>query len=193
MSVHHLPQTAGEQGEVLAHNAVRVPVSSAAELLAVFEQGVSLRTVGSTTMNQRSSRSHAILTLLLTRTWVDERGRRLRTRSKLNLVDLAGNERVRRTGAEGQRLRESSGINSGLLALGKVVAALASGGEGCGRAATHVPVRDSKLTRLLADALGGAAATVLIACVAPDMVSAVLCCNVMCCAVPLANLHAAAD
>ncbi|EFN57636.1 hypothetical protein CHLNCDRAFT_9849, partial [Chlorella variabilis] len=161
---------AGEHGDVLAHNAVRVGVASSAQLLAAFERGVQLRSVGATAMNRHSSRSHAIFTLLLTRAWADVRGRRLRARSKLHLVDLAGSERQRRTGAAGQRLKESSGINSGLLALGKVVAALARL-DPAADARPHVPLRDSKLTRLLADSLGGTSATVLIACVAPDMIN----------------------
>ena len=96
---------AGEHGDVLAHNAVRVGVASSAQLLAAFERGVQLRSVGATAMNRHSSRSHAIFTLLLTRAWADVRGRRLRARSKLHLVDLAGSERQRRTGAAGQRLK----------------------------------------------------------------------------------------
>ena len=86
--------------------------------------------------------------------------------ARLHLVDLAGSERAARTGATGARLREGAAINRGLLALGNVVAALAAR-DASPSSTRHIPYRDSKLTRLLADALGGCAATVLIACASP--------------------------
>mgnify|MGYP003312984875 CR=1 FL=1 len=86
--------------------------------------------------------------------------------SKLNLVDLAGSERAKRSGAEGARLREGIAINGGLLTLGKVISALSDADRS--RRPVHVPYRESKLTRLLADSLGGTARTVMLACVSPD-------------------------
>ena len=86
--------------------------------------------------------------------------------ARLHLVDLAGSERASRTGATGARLKEGAAINRGLLALGNVIAALAAR-EASPSTTRHIPYRDSKLTRLLADALGGCAATVLIACASP--------------------------
>eukprot|EP00953_Heterococcus_sp_UTEX-ZZ885_P041164 21017-Heterococcus_DN1.PRE.4 len=91
--------------------------------------------------------------------------------SKFHLVDLAGSERAKRTGAEGARLREGININKGLLALGNVICALADrskNGSAGGSAGGHVPYRDSKLTRLLQDSLGGNSQTLMVACVSPS-------------------------
>ena len=99
-------------------------------------------------MNDRSSRSHALLQVRVRRANGSV--------GKLVLVDLAGSERATRTQAQGQRLREGIEINKGLLALGNVVAALASNEEGK-NSRKHAPFRDSKLTRLLKDSLGGTA------------------------------------
>ena len=120
-------------------------------------------------MNSHSSRSHAIFTITL-----ELRAKRqlsqvdifnqkfeevILRRSKLHLVDLAGSERLKRTGAEGVRLKESVKINTGLLALGNVISVLGqepkSGGPQGTPGDRHVPYRDSKLTRLLQDSLGG--------------------------------------
>lgn len=141
---------------------------SPAHVLDLLRQGSLCRTTKSTDMNLVSSRSHAIFTLLL-------RQRRIRyeadgtlrdrvTCSKLHFVDLAGSERLKRTNVSGERARESISINSGLLALGNVISAL---GDETKRA-THVPYRDSKLTRLLQDSLGGNSRTVMVACVSPS-------------------------
>ncbi len=83
------------------------------------------------------------------------------SQAKFHFVDLAGSERAKRTGASGTRLKEGIGINKGLLALGNVISAL--GDES--KAGSHVPYRDSKITRLLQDSLGGNARTLMIACV----------------------------
>ena len=105
----------------------------------------------------RSSRSHAIFTIHVERRGADAADV---TRAKMHLVDLAGSERAKRTKAEGQRLKEGIQINKGLLALGNVISAL---GDDKRRAAgTHVPYRDSKLTRLLQDSLGGNSRTVMV-------------------------------
>ncbi|KAJ9082159.1 Chromosome-associated kinesin kif4a [Entomophthora muscae] len=102
-------------------------------------------------MNQDSSRSHAIFTLILELDGIE---------SKLNFVDLAGSERIKKTGAVGGRAKEGISINGGLLALSNVIGALGSNSP-------HIPYRESKLTRLLQDSLGGSAFTTLIACVSP--------------------------
>ncbi|XP_078741275.1 chromosome-associated kinesin KIF4-like, partial [Lampetra fluviatilis] len=138
-------------------------VASAEDMICCLEQGNLSRTVGATAMNAQSSRSHAIFTIT-----VEQRGREDREshcRSKLHLVDLAGSERAKRTKAEGDRLREGININRGLLALGNVISAL--GEEGAARRAHHVPYRDSRLTRLLQDSLGGNSLTLMVACVSP--------------------------
>ena len=106
------------------------------------------------------NRSHAICTLHLESS-CESRPDEPHVASKFHLVDLAGSERAKRTGAEGERLREGININRGLLALGNVISALTEEKRG------HVPYRDSKITRLLQDSLGGNSFTVMIACVSP--------------------------
>nr|XP_032800876.1 chromosome-associated kinesin KIF4A-like [Petromyzon marinus]XP_032800877.1 chromosome-associated kinesin KIF4A-like [Petromyzon marinus] len=139
-------------------------VASVEDMVRCLEQGNLARTVGATAMNAQSSRSHAIFTIA-----IEQRGKEDREshcRSKLHLVDLAGSERAKRTKAEGDRLREGITINRGLLALGNVISAL--GEEGAGRRNHHhVPYRDSRLTRLLQDSLGGNSLTLMVACVSP--------------------------
>jgi kinesin family protein 4/21/27 len=126
------------------------------DLLGALGRGARLRATGSTNMNATSSRSHAVLTLHLTRFGADGKV----MSAKLTLVDLAGSERLKKTGAEGARQKEGSAINQGLLALGNVCAALLE-------RRPHIPYRSSKLTRLLSDGLGGNARSVLVACLSP--------------------------
>ncbi|CDW57479.1 Kinesin domain containing protein [Trichuris trichiura] len=128
-------------------------VESLSDTLQCLEDGCFNRSQGETAMNVSSSRSHAIFTIYMTKI----------SRTKLNLVDLAGSERLKKTQAEGNRMKEGIKINEGLLALGNVISALteSTGGR------VHVPYRDSKLTRLLQDSLGGNSVTVMIACVSP--------------------------
>nr|XP_019941626.1 PREDICTED: chromosome-associated kinesin KIF4A [Paralichthys olivaceus] len=136
-------------------------VSSAHEMVGCLELGNSARTVGSTAMNAASSRSHAIFTITLEqRRGTDKVDSVV---SKLHLVDLAGSERQKKTKAEGDRLKEGISINRGLLSLGNVISAL--GDES--KKNTFVPYRDSKLTRLLQDSLGGNSHTLMIACISP--------------------------
>uniref|UniRef100_A0A8C8H828 Kinesin motor domain-containing protein n=1 Tax=Oncorhynchus tshawytscha TaxID=74940 RepID=A0A8C8H828_ONCTS len=134
-------------------------VFSANEMVGCLELGNSARTVGSTAMNAASSRSHAIFTITLEQ----RRGADKSVFSILHLVDLAGSERQKKTKAEGDRLKEGISINRGLLSLGNVISAL--GDES--KKGTFVPYRDSKLTRLLQDSLGGNSHTLMIACVSP--------------------------
>jgi kinesin family member 4 len=121
------------------------------------------RSVGGTAMNSHSSRSHAICTLSirLVRPANNDGAEEILV-SKLNLVDLAGSERAKKTLATGDTFAEGVSINKSLFALGNVVSALADGGNN-----GFVPYRDSKLTRLLQDALGGNGLTVMLACVSP--------------------------
>ncbi|KAK1883194.1 Chromosome-associated kinesin KIF4 [Dissostichus eleginoides] len=136
-------------------------VFSAHEMVGCLEIGNSARTVGSTAMNAASSRSHAIFTITLEQ----RRGKDKvdSVVSKLHLVDLAGSERQKKTKAEGDRLKEGISINRGLLSLGNVISAL--GDES--KKSNFVPYRDSKLTRLLQDSLGGNSHTLMIACISP--------------------------
>ncbi|KAM9333403.1 kinesin family member 4 [Pholidichthys leucotaenia] len=136
-------------------------VFSAHEMVDCLELGNSGRTVAETAMNAVSSRSHAIFTITLEqRRGSDKEDSIL---SKFHLVDLAGSERQKKTKAEGDRLKEGISINRGLLSLGNVISAL--GDES--KKTTFVPYRDSKLTRLLQDSLGGNSHTLMIACVSP--------------------------
>ncbi|XP_070583532.1 chromosome-associated kinesin KIF4-like isoform X2 [Erythrolamprus reginae] len=136
-------------------------VTNAHETVLCLEQGNNSRTVASTAMNTQSSRSHAIFTMIVEQK--QKANQDLCYLSKLHLVDLAGSERQKKTKAEGDRLREGISINKGLLCLGNVISAL--GDEA--KRGTFVPYRDSKLTRLLQDSLGGNSHTLMIACVSP--------------------------
>ncbi|KAG7516018.1 hypothetical protein JOB18_020538 [Solea senegalensis] len=136
-------------------------VFSAHEMVGCLELGNSARTVGSTAMNAASSRSHAIFTITLEQRRGTDKADSVV--SKLHLVDLAGSERQKKTKAEGDRLKEGISINRGLLSLGNVISAL--GDES--KKNVFVPYRDSKLTRLLQDSLGGNSHTLMIACISP--------------------------
>ncbi|XP_017396044.1 chromosome-associated kinesin KIF4B [Cebus imitator] len=132
----------------------------ALDTVSCLEQGNNSRTVASTAMNSQSSRSHAIFTISVEQTKKSDRNSSFR--SKLHLVDLAGSERQKKTKAEGDRLKEGININRGLLCLGNVISALGDDKKG-----GFVSYRDSKLTRLLQDSLGGNSHTLMIACVSP--------------------------
>lgn len=145
-------------------------VTSAEELLSVLETGNALRHTGTTSMNEHSSRSHAILTLHLNQCPHISPLKSVRS-SKLCLVDLAGSERAGKTGNIGTHLKESAHINTGLLALGNVIRALSDPGRnrrGNSSNSAHIPYRDAKITRLLRDSLGGTAHTLMVACVSPS-------------------------
>uniref|UniRef100_A0A915EVR5 Kinesin-like protein n=1 Tax=Echinococcus canadensis TaxID=519352 RepID=A0A915EVR5_9CEST len=128
----------------------------------IMEQGWKNRHVGATLMNADSSRSHSIFTIYLEMVTLDKATSTEHLRAgKLNLVDLAGSERQSKTGATGDRLKEATKINLSLSALGNVISALVDANS------RHVPYRDSKLTRLLQDSLGGNTKTLMIACLSP--------------------------
>uniref|UniRef100_A0A3B5KAF0 Kinesin family member 21B n=1 Tax=Takifugu rubripes TaxID=31033 RepID=A0A3B5KAF0_TAKRU len=154
-------------------------VQSEEELLQCLKLGALSRTTASTQMNAQSSRSHAIFTIHLCQMRVCQQPQMEMNgvdstpitqpefetlMAKFNFVDLAGSERLKRTGATGERAREGISINCGLLALGNVISALGDQTKKGG----HVPYRDSKLTRLLQDSLGGNSRTLMIACVSPS-------------------------
>lgn len=203
-------------GDVFVSGAKEEVVTSAAQMMKTLEDGTRHRTTAATRMNQTSSRSHAIFTVIIQQTihheaMIDEstskatvgttldqkatvadvdqgspssetdlqtttssasnaldissrKNTEMRT-SKFHFVDLAGSERVKRTGAQGQQLKEGIDINKGLLALGNVISAL---GDEQKRGKVHVPYRDSKLTRMLQDSLGGNSKTLMICCVSPS-------------------------
>ncbi|KAM3870801.1 kinesin-like protein KIF3C [Diretmus argenteus] len=140
-----------------------VVTKNATEIEHVMNIGNQSRAVGFTNMNERSSRSHAIFVVTVECSEEGADGEDHIRVGKLNMVDLAGSERQSKTGAKGERLKEAAKINLSLSALGNVISALADGKS------THVPYRDSKLTRLLQDSLGGNAKTVMIATVGPSV------------------------
>ncbi|CAB1335522.1 unnamed protein product [Coregonus sp. 'balchen'] len=131
------------------------------ELEHVMNIGDESRSVGFTNMNERSSRSHAIFMITVECSEKGADGEDHIRVGKLNMVDLAGSERQSKTGAKGERLKEATKINLSLSALGNVISALVDGKS------THIPYRDSKLTRLLQDSLGGNAKTVMVATLGP--------------------------
>ncbi|KAI8096408.1 uncharacterized protein BX664DRAFT_259172, partial [Halteromyces radiatus] len=199
-----------------------VVVNNADDVLRYLQIGTDNRATGSTDMNAKSSRSHAIFSVTLKQEkWVpstsptksnstlrkrepapspvntrssmigmnrrasclnvkamvgqmeqrtkddDDDGEWMIMLSKFHFVDLAGSERLKRTAAEGDRRKEGISINAGLLALGNVISALAADPSNHQKKAAHIPYRDSKLTRLLQDSLGGNATTLMIACISP--------------------------
>jgi hypothetical protein len=149
-----------------------VPVRSFADIMKLMRKGDMSRTVASTKMNDTSSRSHAVFTIILKQIHHDLATDETTERTaRIRLVDLAGSERAKATEATGQRLREGSNINKSLTTLGRVIAALADPKQqrpGGRRVKEVVPYRDSILTWLLKDSLGGNSKTAMIACVAPS-------------------------
>lgn len=147
------------------NNSIRVvglsetEVNDANQTIQMLEKGSANRMTGGTAMNEQSSRSHAIFTIALEQ-FNPNNGNDL-VKSKFHLVDLAGSERQSKTKAEGIRLKEGININLGLLALGNVISVLGEDNV------KHVPYRESKLTRLLQDSLGGNSHTLMIACASP--------------------------
>ncbi|KAJ9166469.1 hypothetical protein P3X46_021220 [Hevea brasiliensis] len=159
-------------GGITLAGVTEAEVRTKEEMASYLSRGSLSRATGSTNMNSQSSRSHAIFTITMEQKKIahsnevnnDEFGDDILS-AKLHLVDLAGSERAKRTGADGMRFKEGIHINKGLLALGNVISAL--GDEKKRKEGGHVPYRDSKLTRLLQDSLGGNSKTVMIACVSP--------------------------
>uniref|UniRef100_A0A6Q2Z3C2 Kinesin-like protein n=1 Tax=Esox lucius TaxID=8010 RepID=A0A6Q2Z3C2_ESOLU len=135
-------------------------VSSPEEVMDVIDEGKSNRHVAVTNMNEHSSRSHSIFLINIKQENVETE---LKLSGKLYLVDLAGSEKVSKTGAEGSVLDEAKNINKSLSALGNVISALAEGTK------SHVPYRDSKMTRILQDSLGGNCRTTIIICCSPSV------------------------
>ncbi|KAL3859056.1 hypothetical protein ACJMK2_009292 [Sinanodonta woodiana] len=142
----------------------KVPVGSYAEIEKRMEQGTTQRTVASTNMNATSSRAHTVVTIVFDQILKTPNGETKKS-SVMNLVDLAGSERADSTGATGDRLKEGANINRSLSALGNVISALAD--LSMGKKKVVVPYRDSALTKLLQNALGGNSKTIMIAALSP--------------------------
>ncbi|KAG2174539.1 hypothetical protein INT44_006802 [Umbelopsis vinacea] len=165
------------RGNIYWLGAQEQTTASPEQLLSVLHKGTIARSTGATDMNKTSSRSHAIFTVIMKRYISEEEssgdsatdnGGKIahhlkQVESKFHFVDLAGSERLKRTNAVGDRVKEGISINSGLLALGNVISALGDDS----RKTSHVPYRDSKLTRLLQDSLGGNSQTLMLACISP--------------------------
>ncbi|XP_060813006.1 kinesin-like protein KIF12 isoform X1 [Bombus pascuorum] len=133
------------------------------DLLAVLEEGMRNRKVGSHNMNDHSSRSHSILTVSITSEQQMDNSVFISRQGKINFVDLAGSEMTKKTQSEGKTLEEANNINKSLMVLGYCIASLSDGKRKGG----HIPYRDSKLTKLLADSLAGNGVTLMIACISP--------------------------
>ena len=168
------------KGRILLTGLHQVNINSIEDLLAALNSGSSIRQTDSTAINAKSSRSHAVFSINLVqrknKAHAHQKDKRLSMPieamkgtedwvtidSKLHFVDLAGSERLKNSGASGDRAREGISINAGLASLGKVISQLSTRHSGA-----HISYRDSKLTRLLQDSLGGNAITYMIACVTP--------------------------
>ncbi|CAL8311913.1 unnamed protein product [Lota lota] len=145
----------------------RLAVACYKDVESLMSEGNKSRTVAATNMNEESSRSHGVFNIILTHTLLDRAtGTQGEKVSKLSLVDLAGSERAAKTGAAGERLKEGSNINRSLSTLGLVISALAEQGAGKNKN-KFVPYRDSVLTWLLKDSLGGNSRTAMVATVSP--------------------------
>ncbi|KAJ1922203.1 hypothetical protein H4219_000065 [Mycoemilia scoparia] len=155
-----------DRGQIFWSGVRTAEVKSPSEVFNVLHDGSLLRQTGRTSMNVNSSRSHAIFTMYLTQRHMASTGEIEEINSKFHFVDLAGSERLKRTNCVGERAKEGISINSGLLALGNVISALSETSQKSGQ--QYVPYRDSKLTRLLQDSLGGNSQTLLIACISPS-------------------------
>ena len=171
-------------GRILLTGLTQIPINSVDDMLGALNFGSAIRQTDATAVNAKSSRSHAVFSLNLVQkksspaapTSTREKRRSVPIEmmsgssseswvtvdSKLHFVDLAGSERLKNTGAQGERAREGISINAGLASLGKVISQLSARSHG-----GYVSYRDSRLTRLLQDSLGGNAITYMIACVNP--------------------------
>eukprot|EP00126_Sphaerothecum_destruens_P010451 Sdes_comp20746_c0_seq1m16635 len=156
---HKLDIRESPEKGVYVHQLSHHIVQDAKQTDALLQRGAQFRHTGSTLMNAASSRSHSIFSIQVESE--EGAGKVVRRVGKLNLVDLAGSERQSKTGATGDRLKEATKINLSLSCLGNVISALVDGKS------KHIPYRDSKLTRLLQDSLGGNMKTVMIACISP--------------------------
>ncbi|XP_020525578.1 kinesin-like protein KIN-12F isoform X2 [Amborella trichopoda] len=150
---------------VYVENLTEYEVNTVHDVLKLLVQGAANRKVAATNMNRESSRSHSVFTCVIESRWEKDSMTNYRY-GRLNLVDLAGSERQKTSGAEGERLKEAANINKSLSTLGHVIMALVDVAHGKQR---HVPYRDSRLTFLLQDSLGGNSKTMIIANVSPSI------------------------
>lgn len=145
------------KGMVTVENTTVVSISTMEELNRIIQKGSERRHTSGTQMNDESSRSHLILSVVIESINLQSQSA---ARGKLSFVDLAGSERIKKSGSEGSQLKEAQSINKSLSALGDVISALSSGGQ-------HIPYRNHKLTMLMSDSLGGNAKTLMFVNVSP--------------------------
>ncbi|PNY07980.1 ATP binding protein [Trifolium pratense] len=150
---------------VYVENLSEFEAQSVSDIIRLLIQGSANRKVAATNMNRESSRSHCVFTCVIESTWEKDSTTNYRF-ARLNLVDLAGSERQKTSGAEGERLKEAANINKSLSTLGHVIMILVDVANGKQR---HIPYRDSRLTFLLQDSLGGNSKTMIIANVSPSI------------------------
>ena len=150
---------------VYVQGATKTPVSSYADIERVIAIGDGHRTIGATQMNATSSRSHTVVTIDFSKV-TKLAGKEGRLKSMINIVDLAGSEKSGQAGTSGDRLAEGNAINKSLSSLGNVISTLADHAMGKNLKAV-VPYRDSKLTRMLQDAIGGNSATIMVCAIRP--------------------------
>ncbi|XP_022091821.1 kinesin-like protein KIF11-A [Acanthaster planci] len=155
-------EDAARKGSVVIQGLEEIVVHNKSEVYAILEKGAAKRQTAATLMNAHSSRSHSVFTVTIHIKENSVDGEELLKTGKLNLVDLAGSENIGRSGAVDKRAREAGNINQSLLTLGRVITALVEH-------APHVPYRESKLTRLLQDSLGGRTKTSIIATISPSI------------------------
>ncbi|UMM10125.1 hypothetical protein L5515_000038 [Caenorhabditis briggsae] len=146
---------------VIVSGVEEVPVRSRSDVFKLLKTGAEKRKTAATLMNMNSSRSHSLFMVNVVVRENTNTGEELVKQGKLNLVDLAGSENIGRSGAQGNRAKEAGSINQSLLTLGRVIRSLTTNAQ-------HVPYRESKLTRLLQDSLGGSTITSLIATLSPS-------------------------
>ncbi|XP_011703386.1 PREDICTED: bipolar kinesin KRP-130-like [Wasmannia auropunctata] len=159
-----LYEDATRKGSVIIHGLEEVTVHNKNEVYKILEKGSEKRQTAATLMNAHSSRSHTVFSITIHIKENNVDGEELLKTGKLNLVDLAGSENVGRSGAVDRRAREAGNINQSLLTLGRVITALVE-------RAPHIPYRESKLTRLLQESLGGRTKTSIIATVSPASIN----------------------
>ncbi|GAB1604416.1 kinesin-like protein KIF11-B isoform X1 [Argonauta hians] len=150
------------QGSLIIHGMEEITVNYKEEIYQILERGAARRQTAATLMNSSSSRSHSVFSVTIHTKDTTITGEELLKTGKLYLVDLAGSENIGRSGAVDKRAREAGNINQSLLTLGRVITALVEH-------APHVPYRESKLTRLLQDSLGGKTKTCIIATISPSL------------------------
>ncbi|KAL9647554.1 hypothetical protein ABK040_006910 [Willaertia magna] len=151
----------GRKGTVVS-GLEEITVRDSSQIMSILDDAQKRRQIAETNMNKASSRSHCITTITIHMKEVNDEGEELIKTGKLNLVDLAGSENIQRSGAVKLRAKEAGMINQSLLTLGRVITALTEHSP-------HVPYRESKLTRILQDSLGGRTKTCLIATISPSV------------------------